>query len=164
LVTVVPIFAPITIGIELERLSAPLLTMPTIKEVVVEELWKRTVLKTPIKRAIKGFFVAVKIDSATPDPICLIAEDIPLIPTKKRYIAAKTPIRVKRVLKVSLFIFILGASVFYPALGFLFLSLHIILIFSYSIFDGITKYKIVPRTNAKNPFFGPNSILSMPDS
>ena len=60
LVTVVPIFAPITaIGIELERPNV-LLTIPTINDVVVEELWKRTVLKTPIKSAIKVIFCCCK--------------------------------------------------------------------------------------------------------
>ena len=37
-VTVVPIFAPIIMGIELAIVRLPLLTIPTIKEVVVEEL------------------------------------------------------------------------------------------------------------------------------
>ena len=74
--------APIIIGIAPDIPRAPLLTMPTIRDVVVEELWKRTVANTPIKRATNGLLVAVKIDSATPAPICLIAEDIPLIPTR----------------------------------------------------------------------------------
>ena len=47
-VTVVPIFAPMTIGTAPEMVSEPLLTIPTISDVVVEELWKRTVAKTPI--------------------------------------------------------------------------------------------------------------------
>ena len=38
LVTVVPMFAPITIGIAPASDKAPLLTIPTINEVVVEEL------------------------------------------------------------------------------------------------------------------------------
>ena len=37
-VTVVPIFAPMIMGIEPVIVRLPLLTMPTIKEVVVEEL------------------------------------------------------------------------------------------------------------------------------
>ncbi len=54
--------------------------MPTISDVVVEELWKSTVANTPINRAIIGSLVVVKIDSATSAPICFIADDIPLIP------------------------------------------------------------------------------------
>ena len=38
LVTVVPIFAPIIMGIAPLKFNAPLLTMPTIRDVVVEEL------------------------------------------------------------------------------------------------------------------------------
>ena len=37
-VTVVPIFAPIIIGTELAIVRLPLLTIPTIREVVVDEL------------------------------------------------------------------------------------------------------------------------------
>ena len=38
--------------------------------------------KSEINKATKGLLVAVKIDSATPAPILLIAEDMPLIPTR----------------------------------------------------------------------------------
>ena len=41
------------------------------------------ILKT-IKRAVTGSLVVVKIESATSEPICLMADDIPFIPTKKR--------------------------------------------------------------------------------
>ena len=37
-----------------------------------------------------GLLVVVKIESATSEPICLIAEDIPLIPTRNRYKAITT--------------------------------------------------------------------------
>jgi hypothetical protein len=38
LVTVVPMFAPIIMGIAPAKFNAPLLTIPTINDVVVEEL------------------------------------------------------------------------------------------------------------------------------
>ena len=47
--------------------------------------------KTPIKRAITGSLVVVNIESATSDPIFLIADDIPLIPTRKTYRALIMP-------------------------------------------------------------------------
>ena len=83
-VTVVPMFAPIIIGIELAIVRLPLLTIPTIKDVVVDELWKSTVAKIPMNNATKGSLVVVKTVSAKSEPIRFIAEDIPAIPTKKR--------------------------------------------------------------------------------
>jgi hypothetical protein len=62
----------------------PLLTIPTMSDVVVEELWKSTVAKIPIKRATNGSLVVVRTALANPPPICLMAEDMPLIPTRKR--------------------------------------------------------------------------------
>ena len=102
--TVVPIFAPMTIGIAPAKDSAPLLTIPTINEVVVDELWNRTVEKIPINRATTGLLVVWKIDSATPAPMCFMADDIPFIPTRNKYKAATTPSILKRVLVISLFI------------------------------------------------------------
>ena len=46
LVTVVPMLAPITIGTAPAKDKAPLLTIPTINEVVVDELWNKTVEHT----------------------------------------------------------------------------------------------------------------------
>ena len=83
-VTVVPMFAPIIIGIELAIVRLPLLTIPTIKDVVVDELWKSTVAKIPMNNAIKGSLVVVNTVSAKSEPIRFIADDIPAIPTKKR--------------------------------------------------------------------------------
>ena len=64
--------------------KAPLLTIPTINEVVVDELWNKTVEKIPMNKATTGLLVVLNIDSATPAPMCFIADDIPLIPTRNK--------------------------------------------------------------------------------
>ena len=56
-VTVVPTFAPIIMGIALVTVMQPDATIPTIIEVVVEELWIILVTSIPIKSPIKGFEV-----------------------------------------------------------------------------------------------------------
>ena len=58
LVTVVPIFAPITIGIALSKEIVPAATMATTREVTVELLWIIAVVNIPIKKPTKGFDVA----------------------------------------------------------------------------------------------------------
>ena len=58
LVTVVPILAPITIGIALSRLMVPAATIATVKEVVVELLCMIAVVRIPIKKPTNGFEVA----------------------------------------------------------------------------------------------------------
>ena len=77
-------FAPIIIGIELAIVKLPLLTIPTIRDVVVDELWNNTVAKIPINKAMNGSLVVVSTVSANSDPIRFIAADIPAIPTRKR--------------------------------------------------------------------------------
>ena len=83
-VTVVPILAPMIMGMAPFNPREPLLTIPTIRDVVVEELWKRTVARIPIKSATNGSLVVVRTAFAKPPPICLMAEDMPFIPTRKR--------------------------------------------------------------------------------
>ena len=83
-VTVVPMFAPIIIGIAPDNVSAPVLTIPTIREVVVDELWNNVVANIPTKRAIKGLLVVVIIWFAKSPPNSLIPLESPLIPTKNR--------------------------------------------------------------------------------
>lgn len=68
LVMVVPIFAPITIGMAVSRVSAPPATNPTTKEVVVDELWIKLVATIPIIKPEKGFDVIVINVSANPCP------------------------------------------------------------------------------------------------
>jgi hypothetical protein len=91
LVTVVPILAPIIMGIAPPKCNAPLLTIPTIKEVVVDELWKMVVERIPINKAINGLLVVDSIFSAKSPPKCFMAVDNPLIPTRKRYNERNTP-------------------------------------------------------------------------
>jgi dolichyl-phosphate-mannose--protein O-mannosyl transferase len=64
LVKVVPIFAPIIIGIASENSIEPDATIATIMEVLVLLLWIMAVIKRPIKRLIKGFAVRFIIESA----------------------------------------------------------------------------------------------------
>jgi hypothetical protein len=91
LVTVVPMFAPIIMGTAPPKFNAPLLTIPTINEVVVEELWKIVVERIPINKAINGLLVVESMLSANPPPKCLIAVDNPFIPTRNRYNESTTP-------------------------------------------------------------------------
>jgi hypothetical protein len=91
LVTVVPILAPIIMGIAPPKFNAPLLTIPTINEVVVDELWKMVVERIPINKAINGLLVVDSIFSAKSPPKFLIAVDSPLIPTRNRYNDKTTP-------------------------------------------------------------------------
>ena len=91
MVTVVPMFAPIIIGIAPAKLRAPPLTIPTIREVVVDELWNIVVERIPMNNAIKGLLVVVRMFSAKSPPICLIAVDSPLIPIRNRYRDNTTP-------------------------------------------------------------------------
>ena len=54
MVTVVPMFAPITIGtaVSMDRTPAP--TSPTMVAVVTDDDWTRTVAKTPAARPAIG--------------------------------------------------------------------------------------------------------------
>ena len=69
LVSVVPILAPIMMGIALCRSNDPEATNATIMEVVVELLWISAVTSRPIKRLIKGLAVTSSIDATVPAPI-----------------------------------------------------------------------------------------------
>jgi len=69
LVSVVPILAPIIIGIALCISMEPEATKATIIEVVVELLWISAVISKPIKRLINGFVVTSSIDATVPAPI-----------------------------------------------------------------------------------------------
>jgi hypothetical protein len=75
-VTVVPILAPITIGIALDTFMTPEPTIPTTMEVVVEELWTRLVAKIPINKPTKGLEVVLMRLSAKPSPKHLKATPI----------------------------------------------------------------------------------------
>jgi hypothetical protein len=78
-------------GIAPPKVNAPLLTIPTIKEVVVDELWKMVVERIPINRAINLFSFTSRRLFANPSPKFLIAVDSPLIPTRNRYNDKTTP-------------------------------------------------------------------------
>jgi hypothetical protein len=67
-VTVVPIFAPITMGTAFSRERIPAATKPTTVQVVVEELCTRLVARIPIKRPTKGLDVLLISRSANPPP------------------------------------------------------------------------------------------------
>jgi hypothetical protein len=69
LVSVVPIFAPITTGIALGKLKKPEDTTATIIVVTVELLCIRAVLNKPMNKPIKGLEVAKSIDCAVSPPI-----------------------------------------------------------------------------------------------
>lgn len=70
LVMVVPIFAPIMMGIALWRVMEPDATSATTKDVVVELLCNIAVVNNPINSPVNGFEVAIKIVSATLLPMC----------------------------------------------------------------------------------------------
>lgn len=99
LVRVVPILAPIIIGIALEKLKAPEATTATIMEVLVELLWIMAVINNPMNKLTKGFEVAIKIDSAAPLPNLLTELPTKSIENKKRAIPQKT----KKILMILLF-------------------------------------------------------------
>ena len=70
-VTVVPIFAPSIIGTALATFRIPEPTIPTIIEVVVDELWTRLVARTPINNPTKGLeVVAIRfLAKSLPNPL-----------------------------------------------------------------------------------------------
>jgi hypothetical protein len=69
LVSVVPIFAPMMIGIALCKSIDPEATSATIIEVVVELLCINAVTSSPIKRLIKGFAVTSRIEATVEAPM-----------------------------------------------------------------------------------------------
>lgn len=62
---VVPIFAPMMIGIALSRAIASVATSATTNDVVVELLCNMAVMSNPMKRPVNGLDVANNIVSAT---------------------------------------------------------------------------------------------------
>ncbi len=62
LVIVVPILAPIMIGIALLRLIEPVATAVTTIVVVVELLWIKAVIIRPVNRPIYGLEAATMMD------------------------------------------------------------------------------------------------------
>ena len=83
LVTDVPMFAPMIIGMAIEKGSLPLATIATIKEVVTELLCARVVAKIPVTRPKKGLLAAVIKLSIAPLPSPLIPPERAEIPIKK---------------------------------------------------------------------------------
>ena len=83
-VTVVPIFAPIIIGIAIENGSLPLATMATINDVVTELLCASVVARIPVTSPRKGLLAAVINESIVPFPSPLIPPARVEIPTRNR--------------------------------------------------------------------------------
>lgn len=74
LVMVVPMFAPMMMGIALCSVIDPEATSATTSEVVVELLCNIAVIRRPMNKPVKGFEVASKIVSATFLPRCCSEE------------------------------------------------------------------------------------------
>ena len=87
-------------------MTAPVLTIPTMIEVVVDELWNNVVANIPTNKEIKGLLVVVIIWFAKSPPKSLIPLERPLIPTRNRYKAKTTPSILNIILKF-LLLFIL---------------------------------------------------------
>ena len=64
-VIVVPMFAPMIMGIALSSVRAPVATRATTNDVVVELLCSKAVITNPMNNPVKGFEVANKIVSDT---------------------------------------------------------------------------------------------------
>ena len=88
-VTLVPMLAPMTIGIAPLTSSAPPATRPTAIEVVVDELWTRLVARMPMKRPTKGLEVVVRSCSANPRPKNLKESPISVMLTKNPYMSTR---------------------------------------------------------------------------
>ncbi len=86
LVTVVPMFAPITIGTALATGSgfSGAATRPTIREVVTDELCTIVVARMPTISPRKGFAVAAKKESSSRCPSDLKPSPRPFTPSRKR--------------------------------------------------------------------------------
>jgi len=70
LVIVVPMLAPMMMGMALCKVIDPDATNATTNEVVVELLCNMAVMSNPMNRPVNGFDVASKIVSATFFPMC----------------------------------------------------------------------------------------------
>ena len=84
LVMVVPMFAPIIIGIAPATEMAPPATMLTMMDVVVEELCTIAVARSPMNRPTKGEAVVLRICSEKPVPKSLTEWPIIPMPTMNR--------------------------------------------------------------------------------
>ena len=84
-VIVVPIFAPIMIGIELDMVIVPAATKPTVIEVVTELDWIIDVASIPINSPVKGFEVELINILANPAPKPLREQLKISIPKRNRY-------------------------------------------------------------------------------
>jgi len=84
-VIVVPIFAPIIIGIALVTVIVPAATKPTVIEVVTELDWITAVASSPINKPVKGLLVVLINILANPVPKPLREELRSSIPNKNRY-------------------------------------------------------------------------------
>ena len=82
-VIVVPMFAPITIGMAASMDITPLPASPTINEVVVDELWIILVTRIPVKRPAKGLEYKLISCSAKSLPNSLKEVPVNLIPSRK---------------------------------------------------------------------------------
>ena len=85
LVTDVPIFAPMTIGIADRKGTTPAATIPTKIEVVKDELWTKLVVRMPTNNPMNGFAVVEISTSANPRPNNLNPAPIPSMAKKNRY-------------------------------------------------------------------------------
>ncbi len=83
-VIVVPMLAPMMIGMATEMLSAPEATRPTTIVVVVEELWIRLVARNPMMSPARGSDAVDTNCSAKPRPAILKAALIRSMEKKKR--------------------------------------------------------------------------------
>jgi hypothetical protein len=70
-VIVVPILAPMMMGIAPGNVSTPPATSPTVIEVVVDELWIILVARMPMRSPTRGLDVVLMRVSAKPFPIIL---------------------------------------------------------------------------------------------
>ena len=86
-VMVVPMLAPITIGIAFVRDKEPEATTATMSVVVVELLCKIAVASNPMKSPTNGFDVTSKMDFAAPSPSTLKPTLIMWIENKNAAIA-----------------------------------------------------------------------------
>jgi len=81
-VTVVPMFAPMTIGTAASTLSAPEATSPTITEVEADDDWTRTVPRIPMQSAAIGLEAAENNCSCVSSPMILMPVSSDETPTR----------------------------------------------------------------------------------
>ena len=97
-VAVVPILAPMIMGMALGRLKTPPPIRATTKEVVKDEDWTRAVASIPIKRPTKGSEVVAMRLRAKSSPKSEAPFPMSLMLKRKKYIKTKT----ETILKFSL--------------------------------------------------------------